>query len=848
MDDLFTRAEQRAAPAVAQPKSVVSLQLLHKMECRACPLNKADVCSPKMQPEGPDDPLIYVLDEYPSKDTDERGVHLSGGSGKLFRGCVPEEVLDRVRYNSVIRTRPPNRVPDPVEIECCRPSIVRDIERTKPKAIIGLGNIPLQWLTGYSGIEPWRGRRMPVRVGSHVCWFFPVMHPAYVLKMEFDRGESKLGKEYRWAFKRDIQRAVGLVLDGLPVPVVHGPDDARNGVERIVPGPGALRALKDAVARITDGQALVGIDLETTKLRPFSKGAAVLSVALSNGTTTVAFPFDHPAASWGDERNSVVKLIRRVLLDSERARVAHNAKFEIEWCGVVFGEDTVRGGVWECSQAAEYILDCRAGSGVQSLGGCTMQEFGLDIKRLSTVDVERPLSYPVDALLEYNGMDAAYSVRLLLRYYKRLSREGLLDAYKMHVKRLPTLAQAQIDGVPVDQARVRAFDVDLGGRADALRKEIAALPEVKSYVRAVGRFNPESSEEVAKLLRDHLKRKEGEQRNGKYSTDKEALDKMKDCAVAGLVLKLRAVTKLHSTYITPLLPGDDSLVYPDGLLHTNFNTTFTDTGRLSSDEPNLQNYPKRRNAEIRAVVAPRSDEVMIAADYGQIEARVIAMASRDKRLVDALWHNYDIHMAWAERVATLDDRVLKARGGNMKVLRSDIKNMLVFPAFYGAFPASIGASLQMQPRVVDKLFDEFWSEFAGVKTWQEDLLAGYERDGYVSCLTGRRRYGPLNKNMIINSPVQGTASDLVVGAMNRLSVHAYNDEGKRHLQARMNIHDDLTFIVPKRLVDESVNDIVRQMVRVKYDWINVPISVEVAVGPNWHELKEVGKFESHKMQ
>jgi len=847
--DLFTRAEQRSAPPLKKSRTGgISLEILHQMECRACPLNKADVSTPKMVPAGASAPLLYVLGGAPSTKDDEAGGHGAGPVGQLVRNSIQEDVLERTRFNTVIRTMPPDeRSPDPIEIECCRPSIVRDIEATKPLAIVGLGNVPLRWLTGQSGIEPWRGRRMPVRVGTHVCWFFPLMDPVYVLHMAHARGEGKLGKEYTWAFKRDMNRAAASVLAGLPVPVVHTPQQARDGVQRFVPGPGALVGLTQAIERIMSGAEAVGLDYETTHLRPYFTGAAVLSVAISNGTESVAFTLDHPAYPWRGERAAVFELVRSILL-ANIPKVAHNAKFELEWSGVMFGEDTVRAARWECSQAIAYVLDCRAGSGAQSLGGVAVQEFGLDIKQLSSVNITSLASGPVDQLLLYNGIDAKYALLLFQRLFRRATRLGLGGVYVAQRQRLPTIAQAQIDGVPVNMAKVRAFEKDLTTRVANVKREIANLVDVQSYVAKFGRFNPESPDEVGKLLRDHLQRPEGNQRNGKYSTDKEALDKMTSCPVAGKILELRGIAKLLSTYIVPLLPGPDSLVYPDGLLHTNFNTTFTDTGRLSSSEPNLQNFPKRKNAEIRSVVAPGQHEVVVAADYGQIEARMIAVASQDKRLTAALWDNYDIHLAWAEELARMEPKLLKARGGNMKLLRSDTKNLLVFPAFYGAFPQSIAAALQVDDQnKVNKLFEKFWHEFAGVKKWQDNLLKQYEIDGFVTCLTGRRRYGPLNRNMILNSPIQGTASDLVVGAMNRLSVLASRDVNNRHLQARMNIHDDLTFIMPKSKLDSAIPEIVRQMVTVKYDWVTVPISVEVAVGADWFSLKEVGRFESHKI-
>lgn len=850
--DLFTRLEQSSAPPKTSARvGNISLTLLHSQECKACPLNRADVVSPKMKPTGDSDPLIYVLGEAPGKDEDQRARQFVGNSGRLLREYLGDELS--IRFNNVIRTRPPgNRTPQPVEIECCRPSIIRDIEASKPKAIFGFGNIPLQWVTGLSGISHWRGRKMPVQIGKHKCWFFPMLHPAFVLRAENERGEDKLGREWRGAFVRDLRRAKALVSKGLPDPIVHSPEMAMEGVESITGGDGAVKRILDFIGQCK-AHGRFGVDLETSTLRPFSKGARILSIALSIGQSTIAFPLHHPSATWSSEELKTIESAIRGLFHAELEKDAHNAKFEMEWMGKFYGDTILRSGQWVCTQSGAYVLDERAGSGVQSLNGQCIIEFGLPIKNLSEVQLDRLEEEPLYKLLPYNGLDAKYAYLLASVQKRKIKAEKLEEPFTLQQDRLPTVTSAQIDGMPVDQERVEDIDKRLAADERRITEEINRLPDVQSFNKTRGRFIPSSPKSVAVMLREHLKRREGEQEDGGYSTDAAALQAMTGCKVAEKVLALRKVSKLRSTYAQPLLIGsEDCVVYPDGLLHTNFNTTFTDTGRLSSDGPNMQNFPKRTNAEMREMIRCSEDELIVAADYGQIEARVIAMASKDERLVKALWENYDIHMDWAERVAKIDNSVLKRYEapdlkGRMKKLRADIKNQLVFPAFYGAHFSSIARGIRVDERKIERLFDDFWDEFRGVKKWQDVLIEFYEEHGYVECLTKRRRHGPMTRNMAINSPIQGTASDMVVGAMDRLSVIAHANPAQRYLQARLNIHDDLTFVIPKKRVDDGVCSIVEQMVAVKYNWVNVPIMVEVSVGSDWFRLKEIGKFESNKL-
>ncbi len=221
------------------------------------------------------------------------------------------------------------------------------------------------------------------------------------------------------------------------------------------------------------------------------------------------------------------------------------------------------------------------------------------------------------------------------------------------------------------------------------------------------------------------------------------------------------------------------------------------------------------------------------------------MATKDKAFCKALWENYDVHMEWAERLAYAyparigGKQMLKDKEA-MKTFRTDIKNQFTFPLFFGAKLSSAAGYLHIPERVLAKYYDDFWEEFDGVYRWQQDLLTFYQKYGYVECLTHRRRRGPLSTNQIYNSPIQGTAADVVLDAMSRLS-----ETGDPDLQPEINIHDDLTFLrVPTKRVDVVAEKIIEHMLAVPFDWVNVPISVEMSLGSNWADLKEVGVYTS----
>src|ERR1700754_39063 len=190
-----------------------SFELLHKLECRACPLDKIKTNRhPHMKPTGSKEPVIYILGEAPGKQEDATGKQFIGASGEILRARIPKQWRDQVRFNNVVRTRPvDNATPQRIEIECCRPSVERDIVATKPKVIWGFGGVPLTWAAKTTGIQDWRGRRIPVNIGGHECWYYPMLHPSFLLRIRKDwtrsRGPKAIGSELERMFVFDIKNA-----------------------------------------------------------------------------------------------------------------------------------------------------------------------------------------------------------------------------------------------------------------------------------------------------------------------------------------------------------------------------------------------------------------------------------------------------------------------------------------------------------------------------------------------------------------------------------------------------------------------------------------------------------------
>lgn len=238
---------------------------------------------------------------------------------------------------------------------------------------------------------------------------------------------------------------------------------------------------------------------------------------------------------------------------------------------------------------------------------------------------------------------------------------------------------------------------------------------------------------------------------------------------------------------------------------------------------------------------------MLSFDYGQIEARVIAMFTKDKAYVKALWEDYDIHMDWTKRLAyaypaRIGGKKMLSDKKVMKDFRTDIKNQWTFPLVFGARLESVAGYLNIPVDIVRPHFNEFWEEYEETKWWQEKTLKFYHEYGYVECLTGRRRHGPLSSNMVYNTPVQGTAADIVCDAMCRLS-----ETEDPELQPEIQVHDDLTFVrVPEDRLEEVAEKAINILLDVPWKWINVPITIEMAVGKNWQPYEEVSNPDGMK--
>lgn len=849
----FMRQDVRSG-AAAKPitkSTVLSEEQMRKMGLRLVEGMNPQSKTRHMAPTGSERPFLYLLGEAPGEVEDSQGRPFVGPSGKLIRSLLPDNLP--LRINNCVRTFPPfrngTRTPNRLEICAYYNSVAEDIARTKPNVILAVGQTPLDWcLGGYVGtITACRGRKFPVNIAGHQCWCLPTWHPAFILRKRDGEYSDVPGEEYERFFKQDVAEAVHFA-DWPDEPLVEDPEGINDGV-RV-----ETRDARKVVEFIQSCRSLpaVTIDVETTSKRCYATGAKLLTLALGNDQNVLAFPLDHPQAMWNAGERRAIDTALKELFRGNTLFLAHKAEFDLEWLSWKYGEAVRWESRWGCTICQAYILDCREGG--HTLQMLSALHFGLLLKDHAGVDRKNLVNADLSKILPYNGRDVKYQHKLYLRQSKQLRERGLDSIYREHVRRIPSAVALQATGLASDINAVRTFQSEESEEVTKVIGQMEKLDSVKRYKAKYGAFNANAPEQVGRVLSEFCGH--DEVRNGiKFTTGEKILSLMKDEPLAQLVLDLRGAVKLKGTYVDRLDPAHEkSHIFPDGRIHCVCNPCKTDSGRWSIDSPSLQNFPKRGDGKLRSQIVAPPGHVMLCCDQGQIEYRVIGMHSGDKVVVESIFNDYDVHMEWARIIAEEYPRTFQKRHGHiedpkkrMKSYRSEIKNQMVFPAFYWAGETSIARALEVPIEILSRIFRRFWKKFEGVREWQHELLRFYEEYGYTEALSGRRRHGPLSRNMVVNNPVQGAASDIVVWSQNDLARKAYETQ-RPWLTTVIQVHDDLTFYVPKEKVNEGVREIATSMTSVPFDWINVPLQVEVSVGPNWYEQKEIGKFRSDRLQ
>ena len=428
---------------------------------------------------------------------------------------------------------------------------------------------------------------------------------------------------------------------------------------------------------------------------------------------------------------------------------------------------------------------------------------------------------------------ADVTLRLARALRKEVEDEnGLINVYDtIDLPLMPVLARMEAAGVKIDTAALSDMSVELEKQCDRRAKEIHAIAGME--------FNVNSPRQLGDVLFNKLGLRKPV-KYGKGKTISTAVDVLEDLAVeheiARKVLDFRQLSKLKSTYVDSLPALVDSRT---GRVHTTFNPAGTATGRLSSTNPNLQNIPIRTELgrEIRSAFIAEPGNVLLSADYSQIELRLLAHFSEDPLLVEAYRREDDIHQLTASEVFGVPPMLITAEH------RSRAK-AVNFGIVYGISPFGLAAQLGIEQKEAKKYIDTYFERYKGVRAFIERILEETRREQRVRTLFGRIRPIPdinsKNANMrgfaertAVNTPLQGTAADVIKLAMIKID----DEITRRKLRSRMTlqVHDELVFEVPEKEV-ETMREVVCQHMQNVYPF-KVPLMVDIGVGQNWRDLE-----------
>lgn len=860
-----TKKEKPAAPR--KPRGVIPIQSLQQLGCSVCPRaqDKPAQLSPKMKPSGSDRPVVYLLGTNPSVDDDENNNHWCDETGAFIYRAFGDHFMTRMaRSNYIVQC---HGGVDQATTECCRKRIVADIEETQPLIIVTIGDAATRWALGKDqGVDAMthNGTRLASKIGNHSCWVIPLMWPRFVTKSKDQKRFAKKSP-HQLVFEQTVTMIRRLAEEDLSKPWVPDRKQIMSGITVINPntvGENHLLMLEQALERMARSPD-VGLDIETNGLRPSRlKDPMILTVAVSNGKESVAFPLDHPKGWGSDSQRRRAWSIFIDFIIKAGPKIVHNEAMELEWFHYFLGAKTVHHLDWEDSMAVAHTLDERPGT--KSLNFQTRLCFGFWLKDMSRVDSSRLLEYPLPDVLLYNALDAKWTWMVFHERWPELAKDPkYLAEYERKLRLGPTLISVEARGMMLSADEVERHYKALTGQLSSIEGKIQRTPEVRKFTdRGRGRFEPTNPDHVLTLLKDICHRDEirvTDPRTGaeRLTTEAEVLETIpaREVPSIPLILEHRAAAKLLSTYIEPA--RSRVWVSDTGMVHCKYSAMIAVTGRLASEDPNQQNWPKRKHKEIRSVFVAPKGFTMDSFDYGQIEFRVVGMASGDPVIIKACWTGYDVHLFWAECIVDLYPEIkdwivsefeVDWDEKGIKTLRQESKNKWVFPQLFGSSVRSCAAQLHLPEDVAEDLAAEFWDTFRVTKEWQESLIMGYEKFGYVETLGGRRRRGAMTKNELINMPIQGTAADIVTEGMVGVTERGIAED-LEYLIPVLNVHDDLTYYLPEDPAAKAyaVKAISEEMCRIRFPWVTTPLLIEMSTGTNWYDQKEVAKFWSNEI-
>ena len=597
--------------------------------------------------------------------------------------------------------------------------------------------------------------------------------------------------------------------------------DTEHFYQSVAPGMAMKLFIKNLMK-----QTSVCFDTETTDLDPLQ--ADLVGIAFS-WEKTKGFYIPFPPKK--EEAQQLIEEFRPFFESEEIEKIGQNLKYDIK---VLANYDvTVKGKLFD-TMIAHYLINPDMRHNMDVLAETylnytpvsieeLMGKKGKNQKSMADVSVEQQTEYAVE--------DADVTLQLKEHFEKEMgdaNTQKLFD--EIEIPLVQVLADMEVEGINLDQEF-------LGSLAAALNNDIQSL-EGKIYEEAGAEFNIGSPKQLGEILFDKLKLvdKPKKTRTGQYSTAEDVLSYLApDHEIIQHVLDYRGLSKLKSTYVDALPAQVNSNT---GRVHTDYMQTVAATGRLSSNNPNLQNIPIRteRGRQVRKAFVPRNENyVLLAADYSQIELRIIAALSQEETMMKAFQDGEDIHASTAAKVFNVAlEEVTREQRSNAKTVN--------FGIIYGVSAFGLSNQTDLTRSESKELIDTYYKTYPKLRNYMSEQVDFARDHGYVSTVLGRRRYlkdinssnavvrGAAERNAV-NAPIQGSAADIIKIAM--INIHKKLKAEKLKTKMLLQVHDELVFDVYKTELEQ-----VKTMIKTEMEnafKMDVPLEVELGVGENWLE-------------
>ncbi|MBW2405913.1 MAG: DNA polymerase I [Deltaproteobacteria bacterium] len=592
-----------------------------------------------------------------------------------------------------------------------------------------------------------------------------------------------------------------------------------------------MSTLFDLIRQLETAE-MFAIDTETTSKDPMKAKLVGVSFSMKpNEAFYIPCTHDYPEAPAQLELKTVLSQLKPVLENPDVKKIGQNVKYD--WMVIKRHGINLVGVIFDTMLASYLINPSKRAHNLNQIALDFLDHKTMTYKEISGKG-KKDVSFaqiPLEKAVPYSCEDADITLMAYHVLMPLIDKAGLMELYNnVELPLVPVLMNMEMTGICVDREKL----------ADLSKSFEHQLEQLESMIYSIAgeEFNIKSSQQLGKILFEKLQlpvQKKTRKKTG-YSTDVNVLT-----VLAGkhelpeLVLRHRTLSKLKSTYTDALL----DLVHPEtGRIHTSFNQTVTATGRLSSSDPNLQNIPIRTDEgmEIRKAFVPRKGWILVSADYSQIELRILAHYADDDILIKAFENDEDIHTRTATEVFQVFPSFVTSE------LRRQAK-VINFGIVYGMSPFGLSKELGISQKMAKTYIDNYFARYKGVKRFVDQTISDARKAKKTSTLLGRIRPLPdinssnkvvreFAERTAINTPIQGTAADLIKLAMIR--VDAAFREGGLNSAMLLSVHDEIVFEVPPNEL-ASVKVLVKEIMEGIWN-LKVPLKVNLSSGDNWAEV------------